>query len=205
VKYPYALPDLEYSYDALEPYIDKETMMLHHTKHHQAYLTNLNAALEKHVDLQSESLESLLIRLDQLPKEVRCAIRNHGGGHYNHGLFWKMMQAKSGGSPVGKLSDEIKKTFGSFEQFRELFSNAAKTRFGSGWAWLCFNKKGLLEICTTANQDSPLESGNRVILGLDVWEHAYYLKYQNKRVDYIQAWWNIVNWEYALERYEYLR
>ncbi len=190
----FKLPPLPYSFDSLEPYIDARTMEIHYTKHHQAYVDNLNAALAGHPELQGKSLEELLGHIAQLPADIRAAVINNGGGHYNHSLFWDWMVKGGGGIPQGKVFDEIKKQFGSYEVFKEQFSNAAKSRFGSGWAWLVLNKAGNLEITSSGNQDTPFSEGLTPILGLDVWEHAYYLKYQNRRVDYIQAWWNVVHW-----------
>jgi Fe-Mn family superoxide dismutase len=195
------LPKLPYPYDALEPHIDARTMEIHHTKHHQAYVNGLNAALEKAPDLQKKSLEELLKGISAVPEAIRTAVRNHGGGHVNHTLFWQIMGPKQGGEPKGKLADALKSTFGGFDKFKEQFTAAATTRFGSGWAWLV-QAGGRLEVLSTANQDSPLMDGKTPILGLDVWEHAYYLKYQNKRPDYIGAWWNVVNWEEAGRRFE---
>ena len=188
------LPKLNYSYNALEPFIDELTMTIHHTKHHQAYVDNLNAALDKHPELYELSLEELLQKLDTLPSDIQTAVKNNGGGHYNHSLFWSLLKVNNGEKPQGELLDEIEKAFGSFENFKDLFSNAAKTRFGSGWAWLVVNKNGRLEVVSTPNQDPVLSMG-RPILGLDVWEHAYYLKYQNRRPDYINAFFNVINWK----------
>lgn len=196
----FTLPKLPYAFDALEPYIDAKTMEIHYTKHHQKYVDDLNAALQNHPDLQGRSLEELLKMKDMLPEPLRTAIRNNGGGHYNHSLFWEFMDAR-GGKPQGKIEEAIRASFGSFDAFKDEFSTAAKSRFGSGWAWLSFNKEGNLIIHSTANQDSPLSESLEPIMGLDVWEHAYYLKYQNKRVDYIAAWWHVVNWEMIEERY----
>ncbi|SDZ12797.1 superoxide dismutase [Tindallia californiensis] len=198
----HTLPNLQYPYDALEPHIDKETMEIHHTKHHQAYVTKLNQALENQDAFEEKELEALMTSLEELPQEVYWAVRNNGGGHYNHRLFWKILSPQGGGKPTGKLLEAIEKTFGSFEAFQESFNNAATTRFGSGWAWLILNKNQELEVTSTPNQDNPLMDGNKILLGLDVWEHAYYLKYQNKRPDYIHAWWNVVNWDYVSQRYE---
>ncbi len=197
----FKLPPLPYSYDALEPYIDARTMEIHYTKHHQGYVDNLNAALTGHPELQGKTLDELLGNLTQIPEDIRTAVRNNGGGNYNHTLFWDWM-VKGGGTPQGTVVDAIKKQFTSFEAFKEQFNTAAKSRFGSGWAWLVLNKAGNLEITSSANQDTPWSEGNMPILGLDVWEHAYYLKYQNRRVDYIQAWWNVVNWGYVEELYK---
>jgi Fe-Mn family superoxide dismutase len=195
------LPKLPYPYDALEPHIDARTMEIHHTKHHQAYVNGLNAALEKAPDLQKKSLEDLLKGIQTVPEAIRTAVRNHGGGHHNHSLFWQIMGPKKGGEPEGKLADALKSTFGGFDKFKEQFTTAATTRFGSGWAWLVM-AGGRLEVLSTANQDSPLMDGKTPLLGLDVWEHAYYLKYQNRRPDYAGAWWNVVNWEEVGRRFE---
>lgn len=199
------LPNLPYSYDALEPYIDQATMNIHHTKHHAAYVNNLNAALEKYPELQAKSLEELLKGLDGIPKEIYWTVRNNGGGHYNHTLFWTILGPGEGGQPSGELLERLKTKFGSFDQFKEAFGKAALTRFGSGWAWLVLNKDKSLDIVSTANQDSPISDGLNPLLGLDVWEHAYYLKYQNKRADYINAWWSVVNWKAVEERYAVLK
>jgi len=198
----HALPPLPYDYAALEPYIDAQTMQIHHGKHHQAYVNNLNAALDKHPELSSWSLEDLLRKINQVPEDIRTAVRNNGGGHHNHSLFWTIMRppSETGGEPGGALADAITKTFGTVAKFKELLSAAATGRFGSGWAWLVVSG-GSLEVLSTANQDSPLMDGKGPILGLDVWEHAYYLKYQNRRPDYIAAWWNVVNWEEVAKRY----
>ncbi len=197
----FVLPKLDYDYSALEPYIDAKTMEIHHTKHHQAYVDNLNAALQKYPALQTTSINELLLHLDTVPEEIRQAVRDQGGGHANHSIFWHMMKPHGGGEPKGKVALAIEKTFGSFATMQSLFNAAAKTRFGSGWAWLNVDKNGTLIINSTANQDSPLEQGMTPILGLDVWEHAYYLKYQNKRVDYIASWWHVVNWDYVEDCY----
>lgn len=197
----YTLPQLPYAYDALEPYIDKETMNIHHTKHHNTYVTNLNKALEGHDDLAAKSVEDLIADLDAVPEDIRTAVRNNGGGHANHSLFWKLLSPNGGGEPKGALADAINSKFGSFEKFKEQFSAAAAGRFGSGWAWLVVNN-GELEITSTQNQDSPLSEGKKPILGLDVWEHAYYLKYQNRRPEYIAAFWNVVNWDEVAKLYE---
>ena len=195
------LPPLPYPYTALEPHIDARTMEIHHTKHHQAYINNLNAALEKAPELKQKSLEDLLRGIQQVPEAIRTAVRNHGGGHANHTLFWQIMGPKGGGTPSGRLAEDIKAAFGGFDGFKEKFTAAAAGRFGSGWAWLLVDK-GKLAIESTANQDSPLMEGKTPILGLDVWEHAYYLLYQNRRPDYITAWWNVVNWAEVARRFE---
>jgi superoxide dismutase, Fe-Mn family len=187
------LPPLPYDFSALEPHIDTQTMQIHHGKHHQAYVTNLNAALEKHPNLQSKSAENLVRDLGSVPEDIRTAVRNNGGGHVNHTMFWKMMAPKAGGAPTGAVADAIKASFGGFDTFKEQFAKAGVSRFGSGWAWL-IDSSGKLSIESTANQDNPISEGKKPILGLDVWEHAYYLKYQNRRPDYITAWWNVVNW-----------
>lgn len=197
----YKLPELPYAYDALEPHIDKETMNIHHTKHHNTYVTNLNAAVEGKADLESKSIEELISNLDAVPEDIRTAVRNNGGGHANHSLFWTILCPNGGGAPTGELADAIASKFGSFDQFKEEFANAAKTRFGSGWAWLVVNN-GELEVTSTPNQDSPLMEGKTPILGLDVWEHAYYLNYQNRRPDYISAFFNVVKWDEVAKRYD---
>src|SRR5690625_1824461 len=196
----FELPDLHYAYDALEPSIDKETMNIHHTKHHNTYVNNLNAALEGHEDLQNKSLEDLISDLDALPEDIRTAVRNNGGGHANHSLFWKVMSPNGGGNPSGELADKIDETFGSFDQFKETFEKAATGRFGSGWAWRVLDN-GELKVTSTPNQDSPLMEGQTPLLGIDVWEHAYYLKYQNRRPDYVKAFWNVVNWDEVEKNY----
>lgn len=190
----YKLPELPYAYDALEPHIDKETMNIHHTKHHNTYVTNVNNALEGHEDLASKSVEELISNLDAVPENIRTAVRNNGGGHANHTFFWNILSPSGGGNPSGALAEAIDSKFGSFDAFKEEFGKAAATRFGSGWAWLVSNN-GELEVMSTPNQDSPLMEGKTPILGLDVWEHAYYLNYQNRRPDYVSAFWNVVNWE----------
>jgi superoxide dismutase, Fe-Mn family len=191
---PYELPPLPYAFNALEPHIDEQTMRIHHDKHHGAYVTNLNAAVEKHPDLQAKSPEDLLRAINSVPEAIRTAVRNNGGGHVNHTMFWEIMAPSAGGGPAGRIADAIKGTFGGFDAFKEQFAKAAMGRFGSGWAWLV-DAGGKLAIESTANQDSPLMEGKWPVFGLDVWEHAYYLKYQNRRADYVNAWWNVVNWE----------
>ncbi len=195
MKYPYSLPQLPYPYDALEPYIDKMTMEIHHTKHHQAYINNLNSALEKYPEFHNLELAEILKNLNQLPEEIRTAVRNNGGGHYNHSLFWEIMKPNGGGEPKGKLKEEIEKNFGSFEEFKKLFSETAIKHFGSGWAWLVITPDKKLKVYSMLNQDSPLMNGDIPIMGIDVWEHAYYLKYQNRRAEYVEAWWHVVNWD----------
>lgn len=192
------LPPLPYAYDALEPYIDTQTMQIHHTKHHQAYVDNLNKAITGS-PVESWTLEELIAKLPQVPEAIRTAVRNHGGGHLNHSLFWRMMAPNAGGTPQGELAQAIANAFGSFESFKEKLTAAAMGRFGSGWAWLVVKPSGALDVYSTANQDSPLTDGDKPILGVDVWEHAYYLKYQNRRNEYVQAWWNVVNWNFVSE------
>ena len=196
----FELPQLPYAYDALEPHIDKETMNIHHTKHHNTYVTNLNNALEGNEELLSKTVEEVVANLDAVPEAARTAVRNNGGGHANHSLFWQVISPNGGGEPTGELAEAINSKFGGFEGFKEEFSKAATTRFGSGWAWLVVNN-GELEVTSTPNQDSPLMEGKTPILGLDVWEHAYYLNYQNRRPEYIGAFWNVVNWEEVSKRY----
>jgi superoxide dismutase, Fe-Mn family len=193
-------PPLPYAFNALEPFIDEQTMQIHHGKHHQAYVNNLNAAIEKHQDLQGKSAEALIADLNALPEDIRTVVRNNGGGHVNHTMFWQMMGPNAGGAPTGAVAEAIDKAFGSFDAFKEQFAKAATGRFGSGWAWLIKSGNGV-EITSTPNQDSPLMEGKTPILGIDVWEHAYYLKYQNKRPDYIAAWWNVVNWAEVNRRF----
>jgi len=203
----HSLPALPYDFSALEPHIDTQTMQIHHGKHHQAYVNNLNAALDKHAELHKKSLEQLLRGINTIPDDIRIAVRNNAGGHHNHSLFWTIMAPAGkagGGEPAGALADAIKKTFGDFPKFKELLAGAGTSRFGSGWAWLAL-ADGKLEIFSTANQDSPLMDGKVPVLGLDVWEHAYYLKYQNRRPDYIAAWWNVVNWPEVGKRFEAAR
>ena len=197
---PYTLPPLPYPYEALEPVIDAETMHLHHDKHHQAYITNANKLLADQSELAKLSPEELLLHLDKAPEAIRTGLRNNVGGHVNHSLFWLMLSPKGGGEPSGELGAAITKTFGSFAEFQKQFNEAALKRFGSGWAWLVV-KEGKLAIVSTPNQDPPLLDGQKALLGLDVWEHAYYLKYQNRRPDYVTAWWNIVNWPFVEERF----
>jgi superoxide dismutase, Fe-Mn family len=196
----FSLPALPYAYDALEPHIDARTMEIHHTKHHQAYVNNLNAAIEKAPELANKSLDDLMRGINSVPEAVRTAVRNNGGGHWNHSMFWELMGANKGGEPTGKLAGAIKSAFGDFSKFKEQFAAAGAGRFGSGWAWL-INDGGKLSITSTPNQDNPLMDGKTAILGLDVWEHAYYLKYQNRRPDYITAWWNVVNWDAVSKRF----
>ena len=199
---PFSLPPLPYAFDALEPYIDKATMEIHHGKHHAAYVTNLNKALESALALAGKSLEELLASNGAVaPENIRTAVRNHGGGHLNHSMFWQIMGPQAGGQPGGKLAEALKSTFGNFDQFKEKFGAAALARFGSGWAWLVKNPEGKLDIYSTANQDSPLMESKFPVLGLDVWEHAYYLKYQNRRNEYVAAWWNAVNWNEVEKRF----
>jgi Fe-Mn family superoxide dismutase len=198
------LPALPYSFDALEPHIDAKTMEIHHGKHHATYVAKLNEAIQGKSDLESRSLVELVRDVHSLPEAVRNAVRNHGGGHLNHSMFWKLMKAGGGGEPKGELGDVIRSTFGSFDEFKKKFGEAAANRFGSGWAWLSV-KGGKLDLGSTANQDNPLMDGAKPVLGLDVWEHAYYLKYQNRRPDYIQAWWNVVNWDQAGENFRQAR
>jgi Fe-Mn family superoxide dismutase len=188
------LPPLPYAVAALEPHIDAQTMQIHHDKHHAGYVNNLNAALEKHAALASKSVEDLIANLSAVPEDIRTAVRNNGGGHANHSMFWQIMGPGKGGAPTGAIADAIKGAFGSFDTFKEQFNKAGATRFGSGWAWLV-SAGGKLAIESTPNQDSPLMDGKKVIMGVDVWEHAYYLKYQNRRADYLAAWWNVVNWD----------
>jgi Fe-Mn family superoxide dismutase len=194
------VPALPYSFDALEPHIDARTMEIHHDKHHAAYVSNLNKALEGHADLQKKRVEDLLRDIKKVPEDIRTAVQNNGGGHANHTLFWTIMSADGGGEPEGELADAIAESFKSFSAFKEQLSDAAVKRFGSGWSWLSVGKDGL-KVHSTPNQDSPLMEGRTPILGLDVWEHAYYLKYQNRRPDYVAAWWNVVNWEEVGRRY----
>lgn len=196
----YKLPALPYAYNALEPHIDELTMHLHHEKHHNTYVTNLNAAIAKHPELEGKAIEDLIADMNAIPADIRVAVQNNGGGHANHSLFWTVMTPNGGGEPTGAVKEAIDKAFGSFDAFKEKFAAAAATRFGSGWAWLVVDKDGNLEVMSTANQDSPLMEGKTPVLGLDVWEHAYYKKYSNVRVDYIAAFWNVVNWDEVNKR-----
>jgi Fe-Mn family superoxide dismutase len=198
---PFTLPELPYPNDALEPSIDAQTMDIHRTKHHQAYVTNLNKALESAPDLQGKPLDALLADIASVPESIRSAVRNHGGGHSNHSLFWAIMGPKCGGEPAGELASALASTFGSFAGFKEKFAAAATGHFGSGWAWLAVDQSGKLVLKSLPNQDSPIMEGLTPILGLDVWEHAYYLKYQNRRPDYVAAWWNVVNWAEVGKRF----
>ncbi|EJE1890976.1 superoxide dismutase [Listeria monocytogenes] len=197
----YELPKLPYTYDALEPNFDKETMEIHYTKHHNTYVTKLNEAVAGHPELASKSVEELVANLDSVPEDIRGAVRNHGGGHANHTLFWSILSPNGGGAPTGSLKTAIESEFGTFDEFKEKFNAAAAARFGSGWAWLVVND-GKLEIVSTANQDSPLSDGKTPVLGLDVWEHAYYLKFQNRRPEYIDTFWNVINWDEANKRFD---
>ena len=198
----YELPPLPYPKDALEPHIDAQTMEIHHGKHHATYIANVNKALAGKSDLENKSVEDLISNLSAVPEDIRGVVRNNGGGHANHSLFWKILGPKAGGAPTGKLAEEINASFGSFDAFKEKFEAAGLGQFGSGWAWLIVNKSGKLEVTKTPNQDNPLMEGNKPILGCDVWEHAYYLKYQNKRADYLKAFWNVVNWNEVSRNYE---
>ncbi|WP_160036532.1 superoxide dismutase [Paenibacillus sp. An7] len=198
----FQLPALPYANDALEPHIDAQTMEIHHDRHHNTYVTNLNAALENAPELQGKSLEDLIANLDSVPENIRTAVRNNGGGHHNHSLFWEIIGPNGGGAPTGAIASAIDSELGGFDKFKEDFAKAATTRFGSGWAWLVVGKDGKLAITSTPNQDSPIMEGLTPVLGLDVWEHAYYLKYQNKRPDYIASFWNVINWDEVNKRYE---
>ncbi|NIS80262.1 MAG: superoxide dismutase [Anaerolineales bacterium] len=198
----YQLPELSYAYDALEPHIDARTMEIHHSKHHSGYVAKANAALGEYADLLGKPVEDLLADMDSVPDAIRTAVRNNGGGHANHSLFWKIMSPDGGGEPTGDLANAITKAFGDFGAFKDLFSSTAAGRFGSGWGWLVLDGASELKVLSTANQDSPLMDGMKPILGIDVWEHAYYLKYQNRRPDYIVAWWNVVNWAHVAELFE---
>jgi superoxide dismutase, Fe-Mn family len=197
----YELPPLPYPFAALEPHLDAKTMEIHHDKHHQAYITNANNALKDYPELAAKPVEELLAELNTVPEAIRAAVRNNAGGHANHSFFWKILGPNAGGSPKGKLADAINSTFGSFDQFKEKFQAAGVSRFGSGWAWLVLNKQGGLQITSTANQDSPVSEGLKPIFGVDVWEHAYYLLYQNRRPDYLKAVWNVVAWDEVEKHY----
>ncbi|MFS1514382.1 superoxide dismutase [Chengkuizengella sp. SCS-71B] len=196
------LPELPYANNALEPHIDEQTMMIHHDRHHATYVTKLNDAIAGNAELEGKSIEELIANLDSVPENIRGAVRNNGGGHANHSLFWEVIAPNAGGTPTGALADAIESDLGGLDKFKEAFTNAALTRFGSGWAWLSVDQNGKLEVSSTPNQDNPIMEGKTPILGLDVWEHAYYLKYQNKRPDYIGAFWNVVNWDEVAKRYE---
>lgn len=198
----FEVPPLPYAYDALEPYIDEETMHLHHDKHHAAYVNNLNNALASYPDLQGKSAEDLIKNLNSLPEAIRTAVRNNGGGHVNHTMFWQIMGPNGGGDPQGAFAEEIKNTFGSLDGLKTAFNDAGVKRFGSGWTWLVRASTGELQVVSTANQDNPMSDGQSPIMGNDVWEHAYYLKYQNRRPEYLTAWWNVINWDEVTRRYE---
>ncbi|MEK7506250.1 MAG: superoxide dismutase [Patescibacteria group bacterium] len=200
----YELPKLPYAYDAFEPFIDAKTMEIHHTKHHATYVAKLNEALANYSEFKDKPIRDLLIGLQNAPDALKTPIRNHGGGHFNHSMFWELMKPQGGGAATGELAKAVVKTFGTFEKFQEEFTKAAAGVFGSGWAWLATGENNALKIIQTANQDNPISSGLKPVLGIDVWEHAYYLKYQNKRLDYISAWWNVVNWAKAEENYKWL-
>ena len=197
----YELPPLSYPFNALEPHIDAKTMEIHHDKHHQAYITNANNALKDHPDLAAKPVDELIANLSQVPESIRTVVRNNAGGHSNHSFFWKIMAPNAGGAPKGKLAEAITATFGSVDAFKEKFQAAGASRFGSGWAWLVVNKEGKLEITSTPNQDSPIMEGLKPVIGIDVWEHSYYLLYQNKRPDYLKAWWNVVSWDQAEQNF----
>jgi len=200
---PFTLPDLPYAYDALEPHIDAQTMQIHHGKHHATYVTNLNAALEKHPEFQAgDDIEALLRRIDDVPQDIRNAVRNNGGGHANHTLFWQVMGPGGGGRPTGALADALEQAFGGYDPLKTRMVDTGKARFGSGWSWLVVDDQGKLQVIDTQNQDSPLMMGYTPILGVDVWEHAYYLRYQNRRPDYLEAWFNTVNWEEVARRFQ---
>ena len=201
MSYPFQLPELGYSYDGLEPHIDARTMEIHHQKHHGAYTSNFNAALEGHPQYHGADAEQILRGFSDLPAEIQGAVRNNGGGFYNHSLFWEIMTPGGSDAPAGELAAAIDQAFGSFDAFKDAFGKAAATRFGSGWAWLVIDSSGTLKVFSTANQDCPLMDGHKPILGLDVWEHAYYLNYQNRRPDYVKAFWNVVNWDKVAERF----
>ena len=198
----FELPPLPYDYSALEPYIDTQTMQIHHDKHHQAYITNVNNALQGHDQLAAMSVDDLLRNIKQVPESIRTAVQNNAGGHSNHSMFWNIMTPNGGGEPTGNLASAIQQAFGSFDAFKTAFNDAGTKRFGSGWAWLVLDTNGKLQVISTANQDSPLMSGMYPVMGNDVWEHAYYLKYQNRRPEYLNAWWNVVNWDAIAHRYE---
>jgi len=198
----FEVPPLPYDYSALEPYIDTQTMQLHHDKHHAAYVTNLNAALQGQTQLATWPSEDLLRRINEVPESIRTAVRNNGGGHVNHSMFWRIMKPNGGGEPTGELASAITQAFGSFDQFKAAFNDAGVKRFGSGWTWLVLDQNGKLQVISTANQDSPLMDGLYPVMGNDVWEHAYYLKYQNRRPEYLNAWWNVVNWDEIASRYQ---
>jgi Fe-Mn family superoxide dismutase len=199
---PFQVPPLPYDFAALEPHIDAQTMQIHHDKHHGAYVTNLNAALEKHPDIAKQSAEDIIKNLNSVPEDIRTAVRNNGGGHVNHSMFWQIMAPKAGGEPSGALADAIKKAFGSFADFQAKFNDTGTKRFGSGWVWLVRTKDGKLDVISTPNQDNPMMDGHWPIMGNDVWEHAYYLKYKNVRGDYLKAWWNVVNWKEVEKRFK---
>ena len=201
----YTLPQLPYPYNTLEPHIDARTMEIHHTKHHQAYINNVNNAIKGKADLEAKTVEALIANLNAVPEDIRTVVRNNAGGHANHSLFWTVIGPKCGGTPIGKVAEDLQKQFGSFEAFKEKFAAAATTRFGSGWAWVSVTKDGKLDVSSTANQDNPLMEGKIPILGIDVWEHAYYLLYQNRRADYIAAFWNVVNWSEVDKRYSAIK
>jgi superoxide dismutase, Fe-Mn family len=199
--HPFQLPDLPYGFDALEPHIDARTMEIHHDRHHKAYTDKLNEAIGKYPDWQGKEIDEILRDIDRVPEDIRTAVRNNGGGYANHNLFWEIMGPNGGGEPGGELADAIRRTFGAFGDFKEKLSTAAATQFGSGWGWLVVGAGGGLKVYSTPNQDSPYMNGDTPILGVDVWEHAYYLKYQNKRPDYLSAWWNTVNWDAVADRF----
>jgi len=201
----FELPPLPYDYNALEPYIDTQTMQLHHDKHHQAYVTNANNALQGYDQFASMSVDDLLRKINQVPESIRTALRNNAGGHSNHTMFWNIMKPNGGGQPTGDLANAIQQTFGSFDAFKTAFNDAGTKRFGSGWAWLVLDSSGKLQVISTPNQDSPLIDGLYPVMGNDVWEHAYYLKYQNRRPEYLNAWWNVVNWDEVARRYQQAR
>lgn len=201
----FKLPDLDYPYNALEPHIDKMTMEIHHTKHHQTYVDNLNKAVEGYKEYQEMDIKELIAKLNSLPEEIKTAVRNNGGGHLNHSIFWKIMSPNGGGEPVGEVAKKIDEDLSGFDKFKEEFKKAALGRFGSGWAWLVVNKDGKFEIVSTPNQDNPVSEGKEPLLGIDVWEHAYYLKYQNRRADYIDAWFNVVDWNKVEKRYKEIK